>query len=59
MCMHVCAEVAPRFARVCQPVAEVVMFIRVVRATNDNMAPYYTEIAANTWISPSKDTMLL
>ena len=41
--------------------AEVVPFIRVVCAIGNfnNMAPYYTEIAANTWISPSKGTKLL
>ena len=36
--------------------------IRVVRAignSNDNMAAYYTELTAKTWISPSKGTKLL
>ena len=42
--------------------AEVVTFTRVVRAignSNDNMASYYTENAAKSWISHSKGTKLL
>ena len=31
----------------------------VIRNSNDNMAPYYTELAAKTWISSSKGTKLL
>ena len=51
MCTHIIAHMA-----------EVVTFICVVCAignSNDNTASYYTEITANTWISPSKDTKLM
>ena len=58
-------EVAPRCARLrmrtrAHIIAEVYTRVSVrTRRNYDNMAAYYTEIAAKTWISPSKGTKLL
>ena len=55
-------EVAPRYRMRTRTHIIAEVYTRVVGAignSNDNMAAYYKELAAKTWISPSKGTKLL
>ena len=55
-------EVAPRYRMRTRTHIIVEVYTRVhtrSRNSNDNMAAYYKELAAKTWISPSKGTKLL